>query len=92
MWTFWKSQGARLAADCNWPVEAKFLVHCVGEDPKAREWEGPYPFFDIGSILFAKGMDPLAKYPRIDGEECEHNPLHDARQSARLLLEALKKV
>src|SRR3569833_2513776 len=33
-----KVQGALLAADCAWPVEARFLAQCVDDDPSAREW------------------------------------------------------
>lgn len=85
----WKSRGAILAADCSWPVEARFLAQCVGDDFEAREWNGPYPLVDISSVLFAKGIDPLGKFERKENELPEHNPLADARQSARLLIENL---
>lgn len=87
-WAYWKERGAILAADCGWPVEARFLCACVDDD-KSRSWSGPYPFMEISSVLVAKGMDPLAKYDRLPSELPAHNPLFDARQSARLLWEAL---
>lgn len=91
-WLEWKHKGALLAAECAWPVEASFLSHCVAEDPTAREWQGPYPLIDIASVRLAAGFDPLAKCDRFADELPEHNPLADARQSARLLIEALDKI
>jgi hypothetical protein len=90
-WGYWKAQGAKLAADVPWPVEANFLSACVADDPVANEWQGPYPLIDVASVRLAAGFDPLAKEERYPDELPEHNPLADARQSARLLLEALPK-
>ena len=86
-WLHWKQQGAWLVADVAFPVEARFLLNCaVTQDGKN---DLPYPLLDVSSILLAAGRDPLASYPRIKGETPKHNPLADAKQSARLLLEAL---
>lgn len=90
VWKAWKTKQAILAADCCWPVETNFLSECVALDPVGREWEGPYPLIDIGSVLLACGKDPLGKFPRLPSEMPEHDPEKDARQSARILLEALK--
>ena len=89
-WLWLKSQGVLLAADVAWPVEATFLTACIREDHVSREWEGPYPLIDIASVRFAAGLDPLGKEERQHGERPEHDPVADARQSARLLIEALK--
>lgn len=102
-WEVWqteKAQGATLWADCLWPVEARFIIACI-EDGRGsalrstyelaettREWDGPYPFHEIGTLRLAAGKDPLAHEDRMEGEMPLHHPLHDARQSARLLLEA----
>jgi hypothetical protein len=40
----------------------------------------------------AAGMNPMEKEKRTDSEMPEHNPLTDARLSARLLSEALAKL
>jgi hypothetical protein len=88
-WLCWKERGALLVADCGWPVEARFLAQCVDEHPDEREWQGPYPLFDLGSILLAFGKDPLQKFARKEKELPEHNPLADARQTARILTETL---
>lgn len=89
-WQDWKTRGAVLAADCHWPVEARFLNECVDDDLLNRKWAGPYPFLEIGSILYAAGMNPTGTFERQPEELPLHNPLCDARQSARLLLQALK--
>lgn len=102
-WKFWlqvKQQGAILCADCPWPVEARFLIQCIddgidvvagpaGIDVRSRDWDGPYPLIDVASVRLAAGYDPLATEPRLDSELPIHDPLADARQSARLLIEAL---
>lgn len=92
VWLKWKSKGAILAADCAWPVEARFLIYCVNDSPEERNWQGPYPLIDIGSVLLASGSDPLQKFDRLPSELPEHNPLCDARQSARILIKALNKI
>lgn len=89
MWIHWKAQGAILVSDCGWPVEANFLERCVKSDIANREWSGPYPLHDLASVMLAHGMNPLDKHPRRDNELPEHNPLCDARQSARLLMSIL---
>jgi hypothetical protein len=91
-WQAWKAKGAILAADCPWPVEARFLAACVDDDPEARRWGGPYPFIDVASVRLAAGLDPLGTEERLPSELPIHDPLADARQSARLLIEALKAV
>lgn len=86
-WTAWikyQKLGAELWADCCFPVEAKFLTDGV-ELSVARKPFAPYPLFDIATLLFAKGYDPTATFARIPDELPAHNPLHDARQSARIL-------
>lgn len=90
-WLFWKGKGAIMFAECAWPVEAKFLSMCVHIDYPEQKWSGPYPLHDIASVMLAKGMDPMATYNRTSEELPKHHPLADARQSARLLHEALAK-
>jgi hypothetical protein len=91
-WEYWKGQGAVLAADVPWPVEAHFLSECVADRPQEREWQGPYPLLDVASVRLAAGLDPLATVDRLPSELPAHDPLADSRQSARLLIEALTLV
>lgn len=92
LWMGWKGNSVMLAADVPWPVEARFLAACVEDDPHRNIWNGPYPLIDIASVRLAAGLDPLATVERLDDELPAHNPLADARQSARLLSEALQRV
>jgi hypothetical protein len=92
-WSAWevvKARGAVLVADCEWPVEARFLAACVDDDPEARRWGGPYPLHEVATARLAAGLDPLAIVDRLPSEEPKHCPLADARQSARLFVEALR--
>lgn len=93
VWRHWNELFGRgevhLWADCAWPVEAKFLADCVADDPSLREWKGPYPLMDIAPLIYARGKDPTAMIERLKNELPIHNPLNDARQSARILRELL---
>ena len=92
VWCQWKSRGAVLVADCGWPVEARFLAACVDDRPDAREWEGPYPFHELASIMLASGVSPLETRHRMPDELPIHDPLADAKQSSRLLGEAIRRL
>lgn len=83
--------GIAMAAECAWPVEAGLVARCIADDPD-RKWQGPYPFHEIASFMAAAGMDPMANYDRMPSEMPKHDPLADARQSARLLAEAIAKL
>lgn len=87
-WTRAKADGYSLWADCGWPVEANFLSACVADDPNARMWNGPYPLQEIGTVFQCAQWDEIGEYPRLEGET-KHHPTGDAKQSARLLFEAL---
>ena len=88
LWQSWRAKGAVLVAETPWPVEARLLVSCVDDDTPTRDWEGPYPLVDVTSICSALGFPTSAK--RIPEELPAHNPLCDARHSARLLRQALE--
>jgi hypothetical protein len=95
-WQEWQAKGAMLVADCAWPVETGFLSLCIKDvqpvvrgcplDDGPRGWEGPYPLLDAASMFFLAGIDPLASHGRLENEIPEHDPLADARQTARLML------
>lgn len=81
---------AIMFVECGWPVEAAFLQSCINDHVETRKWSGPYPMHEIASIMLAAGMDPTATYERKESEKPAHEPLADARQSARLLATALR--
>jgi hypothetical protein len=88
VWNFWRERTVRLWADCGWPVEANFLTLCVGDGII----NSPYPLHEIATARMLAGFDPIATYDRRPVELPVHNPQMDARQSGRLLLEALEKL
>lgn len=91
-WEVWlkaRKTGAYMAADCCFPVETTFISEAVKDDILRNQWLAPYPFLDIGTLLLACGKNPTEKFPRMSDELPEHNPLMDARQSARILIECL---
>jgi hypothetical protein len=84
-----KFPGIIMAAECGWPVDARFLAKCIDDRPFERKLDGPYPLHEIATYMTAAGMDPMLTYKRLASELPPHNPLHDARQSARLLFAAI---
>lgn len=80
---------AWMAADCPFPVETRFLAQCV-DNGIMNESDCPYPMIDIASVGLAVGANPLGASERVRNELPPHDPLNDARQSARLLLEYLR--
>ena len=100
-WDMWQRAGGReieLWGDCAWPVEARFLIDAVDDSrgsssrtyPCPREMEGPYPLLDISTLFRAcRAMGkPVADFSPVE----PHNPLEDARASARTLLLCLKSL
>ena len=83
-WQHWSAQGARMVADCGWPVEARFLAACVDDHGAAAHWQGPYPLLDVSSLAAALALDPRAAVERKANEQPAHHPLADARLCARL--------
>jgi hypothetical protein len=96
-WKLWmeaktRFPGIQMAAECLWPVEARFVIACIADKPKERNWEGPYPFMEIASFMAAAGMDPMATYERLENELPTHDPRGDVAMSARLLQDAIEKL
>lgn len=71
------------AADCAIPVEAKWLAQCG---------LNPYPMHEIATVLLLAGRDPIGTFERLPYELPRHHPMHDSRQSGRILLECLAQI
>lgn len=78
-----KFPDALLVSDCAIPVESNWLRACG---------INPYPLIDVSTALLMAGRDPVGTYERLPYELPKHHPMHDARQSARVLLECLSAV
>lgn len=81
----------RLMADCPYPVETNFIKNAVDwyKQQYGEDVDGLYPIIDVASVLLAKGKDPIGQYPRLKNELPAHNPVNDAKQSARIFFEAM---
>lgn len=85
--------GIVMAADCMYPVESNFLAKCAtNKNINERKWEAPYPLLEISTIMLTVGMNPMENYERLPNELPKHNPLADAMQSSRLLIEAIGRL
>ena len=89
LWLHWSAKGAIIVADGLHPVEAEFLSGMWVERKISGKPEvpSPYPVLDLPSMYAGAGWDPSTTYDRLESELPKHNPLADARQSARLLIE-----
>lgn len=84
--------GADVIAHMGVPVEAKLLLdmHSKGF---IGDWDGPYPFLDVASVLKARGYDPTSvdkyneQYGLLVGRSeadglATHHPLYDSIAAA----------
>lgn len=92
--------GADVIAHMGVPVEAKLLLdmHSKGF---IGDWDGPYPFLDVASVLKAKGYDPtsvdsynkefdlMENVPEADGL-ATHHPLYDSVAAARAYMHLMQ--
>lgn len=88
-WQKYHAEGYQLWADCCFPVETNFIAQVLEKDEYSRS-KSPYPLYDLATLLFARGYDPTATFARLEDELPAHNPLADAKQSARILKTLLK--
>lgn len=82
-------------ADWASPVESNFLARTAQQACYANFVEDvlravPAPLHEIATLRLAAGMDHSDPFLRVDLPE--HNPLADARHSARILVAAMKRL
>lgn len=81
-WAFWERyrDSTLCLADFGAPVEAGLFRACIERDLDTRQWRGPYPLHELGSVLAAGRVDPdvdrreYAEAPHL----IPHNPVDDA--------------
>lgn len=84
-WTFWMKH--RENADCvayvPYPVESRLFSACVSVDVSERQFLGPFPLYDLASVLESKGccyncdLAVLSELGLI-----AHNAMNDVRMMA----------
>lgn len=83
-----KPQSGLIVAANPYPVEARFLISCQQDDMPAREFDHPFPYFDLSSMLYSLGFQtPAARHEFVaaavgDAQGEAHNPLWDATATA----------
>lgn len=81
-WMKWRDETV-CVADFGAPVEAGLFRACVGFNRQERNWLGPYPMHELGTLLLIRGLDvdinrrELANRPEL----VRHNPVDDALAS-----------
>ncbi|MDA8216826.1 MAG: hypothetical protein M0Z94_04330 [Dehalococcoidales bacterium] len=93
-WALWmemKGRGAQLVSEISWPVQTNFLSACVQDLPAQREKESEMLLYDLSTARLVRGLGSADKEERLPDELPQHNPLADARQTARLFVAALKR-
>jgi hypothetical protein len=85
-WAFWLAHrtGADCVGDFAAPVEAGLFRACVELDVAGRQWNGPYPLHELGTLLLARGLDPELDRREFAGrlDLVAHDPLADAMAQA----------
>ena len=86
-WSFWMRyrEHALCVADVQTPVEARLFDRCIRMDPAVRNLLGPFPFFDLSTLLLARGIDWDADRKALSGLSLpQHNALNDVRITAAI--------
>jgi hypothetical protein len=93
-----KPQADMIVAANPYPVEARFLIDCQNDDLPAREFDHPFPYYDLSSLLYSHGFKTPTKRrdfvkKAVRGSSGEsHNPLWDAQATAMAALSAAELI
>jgi len=92
-WTLYMQyrESSIILADFQYPCESGFFTKCVLDNLKEREWLGPYPIIDLGTVLACADFDP--DLDRFKFTNCnnlvKHNPIHDTITAAKTYFEVV---
>lgn len=93
-WQFWmkyqKKDDTYCIADVMYPVESRLFMECVKLNREEREFQAPFPFYDLESVLWTKGVKKLENREKLLEEQgCQgfqrHYALDDVKITAKLL-------
>ena len=86
-----------IVASNPYPVEAKFLIDCQADDMPAREFDHPFPYYDLPSMLLTLGFATPAERREFVAEATKHTsgdphePLWDSKATAMGAQAAIKR-
>ena len=92
-WKFWMwyKEGVNCLSDFGAPLEAKLFSECIADNLSEREWQGPYPMHELGTMLATAGVDPdvsreeysgILDKEQVYGTFVKHNPVYDSVAAA----------
>ena len=95
-WRFWLKhrEQAVCIADVACPVEARLFAKCVEAELPQREFLGPFPIYDLATLLAARGIDFDTDRRRLSGLDLrQHDAMDDVRMMAAIwnLLQATEQ-
>jgi hypothetical protein len=86
-WTFYESvrESCIVIADFAAPVEARLFSECIKED-MSREFKGPYPLHELGTILLLNNIDPdFCRDDYYEDITLKHSPYQDCLATLKIL-------
>ncbi len=83
-WTFWMKhrEDSICIAHVQYPVEARLFMRCVMENATERAFLGPFPLYDLSTLLMAKGFSFDADMQALSGLNLK---AHDAMNDVRMM-------
>ena len=92
-WGFWMKhrESAVCIAYVQYPVEARLFSQCVMKAQEERTFLGPYPLYDLSTLLVARGLSPDPDIAVLSGMElAEHDAMNDVRMIAKVWEKLMK--
>lgn len=87
VWEMWLRyrHNAFAVADVLHPVESRLFAECVKHNPEERKMLSPFPFLDLSSLLFAKGIAWDEDRRSLSGLDIvTHDAMNDVRITAKI--------
>lgn len=84
-WAFWlrHRETAECVAYVQYPVEARLFSACVLRAPQEREFQGPFPLYDLSTLLAMHGLGVNADLQTLTGLDLpSHHALNDVKLAA----------
>ena len=90
-WQFWMAnrEGSACIAHCGSPVESGLFRRCVERDVTSRQFSGPFPLHELGTLLLSRALDPTSIDSVINEGRLTvpfsgvpHHPMYDAAAAA----------